>query len=283
MAAPSPTIVEGPTIEKIVFVSRFERRKGFSYEVDSCPGHQINVVRAGCSAEECGGRRYESRVDTGAWYHEAERLRGRVTEAPWVFYSINFIAPSLPPPSFEKRFFRLPNKAVLGCCEDLLKAWQDTAVPRLARFFRAKAHLLQMLAALITPAQQAAHFGQETALWWQLETELRKDLRRSVNLRTMGQFVNRSRATITRSCQLAVGMSPMKRLKQMRLSMARGLVQMSRLTISEIAARVGYVRVHELSRDYHKQFGVTPTEDREQYPKIYQRLFGMPFTTDGEL
>ena len=126
-----------------------------------------------------------------------------------------------------------------------------------------------------------ARFEQETALWWQVETDLRKDLRRPVNLRTMSESVNRSRATITRSCQFAVGMSPMKRLKQMRLSMARGLVQMSRLTISDIAERVGYVRVHELSRDYHKQFGVTPTEDREQYPRIYRREFGMPFTSDA--
>ncbi len=178
MAIESPTIVEGPTVQKIFFVSRFERPKGFSFEVDCCPGHPVNIVLKGRARKECGGRAYEPSAGTAVWYHEAERLQGRVVKAPWVFYSINFIAPLLPPPRFEHRFFRVPS--------------------------------------------------------WDI------------------------------------------------LSMARGLVQMSRLTFSEIAERVGYGRVHELSRDYHKQFGVTPTADRAQYPRIYQREFGLPFTTDRQ-
>jgi AraC-like DNA-binding protein len=80
-----------------------------------------------------------------------------------------------------------------------------------------------------------------------------------------------------------VGVSPLKRVKQLRMSMARRLVWMSKLTFTEIADRIGYPRVHEFSRDYHKYFGVTPTDDREKFPRIYRREFLLPFTSDSEI
>jgi AraC family transcriptional regulator len=69
-----------------------------------------------------------------------------------------------------------------------------------------------------------------------------------------------------RACRLAVGVSPMKRVKEIRLSYARGLVLYSQLPMTEIAMRVGYSRVQELSRDYHRRYGLTPSEDRQSGP-----------------
>jgi len=145
VAAPSPTIVDGPLIQKIFFVSRFRRPKGFAFEGDGCPGHKINFICRGRAREECGGRSYELGAGTAIWYHETERIRGRVIKAPWAFYSVNFIAPSLPPPNHENRLFRLPGRGILDQCEDLLKSWQDTSVPSLVRFFRVKARLSQAI------------------------------------------------------------------------------------------------------------------------------------------
>ena len=53
----------------------------------------------------------------------------------------------------------------------------------------------------------------------------------------------------------------MKRMKQVRLIFAESLVHGSPLRIGEIAERVGYTRVHEFSRDYHRQFGRPPKQD----------------------
>jgi transcriptional regulator GlxA family with amidase domain len=55
----------------------------------------------------------------------------------------------------------------------------------------------------------------------------------------------------------------MRRLKQLRLDVARGLVQKSSQSLSAIAQQVGYGRVHEFSRDYHKLFSLAPSHDRE--------------------
>ena len=37
------------------------------------------------------------------WYHDNEAVTGRIVRAPWVFYTVNFLAPRLPPPPCEDR------------------------------------------------------------------------------------------------------------------------------------------------------------------------------------
>ena len=54
----------------------------------------------------------------------------------------------------------------------------------------------------------------------------------------------------------------MKRVKQIRMSLAWGLVMFSDLRMTDIAERVGYARVHEFSRDYRRAYGRSPTHDR---------------------
>jgi AraC-like DNA-binding protein len=251
--------------------------KGFTYNEPSWPGHQVQYIQRGRLHIESGGRAYDVGPGTLMWFHDNEDVHGQVIEAPWVFYTLNFAAPTLPPPSFENRFVHLPGQKILGGFHLLHRTWLNTRLPPLVRQLRVQSQLLDILADVVTRGQHTIRVGHETTVWWQVETELRKDLRRPIDVNLMSQLVKRSPATITRSCRQAVGMPPLKRVKQLRMSMARGLVWMSKLTFTEIADRVGYTRVHEFSRDYHKYFGGTPTEDRERFPKIYRREFALPF------
>lgn len=260
---------------------RMERKeKGYTYESICIPGHQLNVVVRGRVRMETCGRTYLAGRGDVLWFHEAEPLHLVVIEAPWEFYGINFIAPSLPPPDYIHRRIPLPRIELLDQFEELLRQWLDTSVSQMVRTMRVQGTLLQLLSEFVTPAQQAGQFDGDTPLWWQVEWELRKDLGRDIDMNAICRIAGRSAATVTRSCRRAVGVSPLRRLKLLRLSMAHGFVILSHLTISEIANRVGYARVHELSRDYHKHFGMTPTENREQYPKVYQREFGLPLQED---
>ena len=105
-------------------------------------------------------------------------------------------------------------------------------------------------------------------LWWELETRLRQDLSQPISLSLLEEWAGCSAATIARSAQLAVGQSPMRRIKEIRLSQARGLVQLSDLTLGQIATRIGYTRPHEFSRDYRKYFGNSPRTDRTANGKV---------------
>jgi len=282
VSAQSPTLIEGLSIERVLYVQRMERSEGFTYEGYACPGHRLNVTERGRVRVECSGQTYRLGRGEALWYYELEQARLAVLEAPWVFYTITFVAPSLPPPNAIHRQIRLPRIELLGQFKLLLEQWRDTFVSPIVRTLRVQGTLSSILSELVTPSQQDIHFDKETSAWWQVEAELRKDLRRTIDMQLMCQIARCSPATITRSCRRAVGVSPLRRLKQIRLAMAHGLVILSNLTISEIADRVGYARVHELSRDYHKHFGLTPTENRQQYPQVYEREFGLPLKTDRE-
>ncbi len=282
VGASSPTLIEGLSIERVLFVQRMERKAGFTFEDISTLGHDLNVIERGRIRAEICGQTYQAGRGDVVWFHEGEQLRVVVLEAPWVFYAIRFVAPSLPPPDYIHRRIPLPHIGLLDEFDKLLREWRDTSVSQMVRAMRVQGRLLQLLSQFVTPAQQAGQFDRDTPLWWQVEWELRKDLSREIDMNTICRIAQRSAATVTRSCQRAVGMSPLRRLRLLRLSMAHGLVILSNLTISEIANRVGYARVHELSRDYHKQFGLTPTENRKQYPEVYQREFGLPLKTDRE-
>lgn len=258
----SPPPIDASPVQEIRLALRFERRvAGWRFDATSLPGHLLHYSDTGRVQQECNGREYELRPGSVMWYHDDELVRGTVVRSPWIVYSINFIAPDLPPPPFESRLIH-------GCTalrrdfREVIDLWHDLRQPPLVRKLRAHAALARILAALALPEQQPFHMNPQTRLWWELETELRKDLRQPVSLRRMTELSHASPATIARACRLAVGLTPARRLKHVRLNLARGLVLRSQLPMKEIAERVGYSRVHEFSRDYRKHFGHPPTADR---------------------
>jgi AraC-like DNA-binding protein len=218
-------------------------------------------VVAGEADQEVSGRRQRLVPGTIVWYHENELVHGEILKVPWVYYTVNFVAVRLPPPPFDQRLW--PADACIGDrFEVLLNAWRDMSLAPIARHMRVLSLLLDLLAEL-TPSVSPTHRADmETHLWWGIEAMLREDLSRPIDLRFMQACSHRSRQAIIRACHSAVSMPPMKRLKEIRLSYARGMVLYSRQSVTEIALTVGYSRVQELSRDYHRKFGVTPTEDR---------------------
>ncbi len=282
-ASEARPVVEASPIEHVIFLNRLEmKEEGFQCSEPSFPGHHFQLSVSGRMQVETCGRRFEVGPGGLLWFHNDEEFEYRLLEAPRVFYVLNFIAPTLSPPAYEARCLTLPKKRIIARFNSLLRTWQDTATPSLVRLLRVHAGLLHLLDDVITHIQATVPLDQDVALWWQIEHELRKDWTRPISVRWMSQLVGRSPATITRACRRAVGRPPLDRVRQIRLNMARGLIWMSTLSMSEIAGRLGYPRVQELSRDYSHQWRVTPTEDRRRFPEIYERVFGMPYTLPSE-
>ncbi|MCC7350270.1 MAG: helix-turn-helix transcriptional regulator [Phycisphaerales bacterium] len=254
--------VDASPVQTVLLVDRLERlQPGYQFVANSLPGHLIQVMIDGRTLHEANGRHYTLEPYSLIWYHEDELVRGRVLEGPWRFYTVNFIAPALNPPAFEDRVRRVDDRTMAHFAA-LLEAWRDISIPPAARQMLVQARMLDLLAGLSGTGQPYA-MNPAARLWWELETQLRKDLRRPIDLELMAQLSGRSQATIARACRCAVGMPPARRIKQIRLSLARGLVQRSDQGISQIADGVGYDRVHEFSRDYRKHFGLPPTADRK--------------------
>lgn len=247
-------------VESIRLVERFERREpGFTFTATSLPGHLLHLVVSGEVEQTSNGRPQELLPGKVIWYHEDEWVQGRVRRAPWIYYSVNFAAPSLNPPDFDQRV-REGASRLKHVFERLLAAWRQP--PSWERTLLCQSHLLTLLASL------DVHPGQGTAaaagsLWWEVEAWARQRLDQPLSLAELCRQFHCSPNTLGRACRDSVRSAPMKRLKVIRLSLAQGLVRSSDLSITEIARRVGYPRVHEFSRDFRKAYGRPPTAERK--------------------
>ena len=262
--------LEGPVIQSITLVDQLTRAERSPFRAISAPGHTIHVVTSGRVEQQICGMDQAFGPRTAVWYYENENGQGRILEAPWTFYTVNFIAPTLMPPPVQQRVRRASRK-LSQRADWLLNAWRDASGSPMARHIRAHALLLEILLELLPKSVQPLRVDLPTQLWWNIEAIFRADLSQPISMAILQNMVRRSQQNIVRACRFAVGMSPMKRIKQVRLNYARGLVQFSKLSMSEIAYRVGYCRVQEFSRDYRRHFGVVPTEDRRPGPR-YREL-----------
>ena len=207
----SPASLPAVPVQNILLVARLERRRqNYEFEATSLPGHLLHYVVAGKVRQQCNGREYELRPASVMWYHENEWVTGRLLEPPWIFYSVNFIAPTLPPPPEESRLF-LRHHQLAPLFHKLWKAWQQTTLPPIQRQATVHARLLDILAGLALPAENSFQFDPRAQLWWELETELRRDLTRVIDLPLLVRLSGTSAATIARACRYAVNESPARR------------------------------------------------------------------------
>jgi AraC-like DNA-binding protein len=257
--------VDGTLVESVVLVDQLTRSAPSRYVGTTLPGHLLHVVTEGEVLQEIGGRRYRLEPGTAVWYHEDETVYGQVLTGPWVFYTVSFRARRLAPPPFEHRVWPTTARAI-ELSQLLLNAWRDLEVAAMTRQLRVLALMTQLLLELLPSSLRADCTDAGTDLWWDIEARVREDLSRPIDIRWLQDQSGRSQRSIIRACQRAVGSPPMKRIKRLRLSYARGLVLYGQLSLTDIAFQVGYSRVQELSRDYRRQFGVTPTEDRKAGP-----------------
>jgi AraC-like DNA-binding protein len=256
----------GSIITGVALVDRITRTEQGPYQSVSLPGHLLQVVVQGRVEQQAAGIHEEVKAGDAVWYFENEEIRGRIIEVPWTFYTIAFFAPTLSPPPFGSRV-RPIGPQTIERAASLLAHWRNTAAPPALRHIRIHALLLELLLELLADTNAAFRTDVATQLWWELEAKLRSDLSAPITMRYLALLCQRSPQTIARACFHAVGMSPLKRVKELRLSYAQGLVQLSQQTMTEIAMKTGYQRIQEFSRDYRKHFGTTPTADRQRGSK----------------
>ena len=254
--------LDGPIIYKIVLIDQITREQTGDFEASSLPGHLIHIVYEGQVRQISSGHEQNISAHKAVWYCEDEQVRGQIVTAPWKFYTINFIAPTLPAPLIDNRVFDVTDQTVQKARE-LYEIWTGSNTPPTVRHLQLHHLLLDLILDIIPRSSQSHCVESSTHIWWSVEEQLKKDLSRPIDLETIAKLSHRSRRTVVRACRLATGLSPIKRIKQVRLSYARAHVLYSQLSMTEIAFRVGFPRVQEFSRDYHLYYGVAPSQDRK--------------------
>ena len=257
-------------VDRLVLVDEVERPQTGTFQSQSLPGHLLQIVTAGEVSQWAEGRAEVFGKGSVVWYYENESVQGRILRAPWRFITINFHAPALPPPPDHRRVFRA-SRATVRIGRKLLELWRDRSLPALQRQLCCHRELLELLREVLPIDSARESLPSQARMWWRIEKQLRARLEETMTLCGIKRLSGLSPRTISRACKAATGLPPMKRLREIRLGYAQGLVQHSDLPFTEIAYRVGYCRPQEFSRDYHRRFGVTAREDRRRPPE-YRRL-----------
>ena len=266
--SPTPSIA-GALIQRVAFVDCIHRKQKGRFQATSLPGHLLHFVCEGRVQQTAGGRIQRLGPGDVVWYFEDESVHGEIMQAPWRFITISFEAPTLAPPPEHQRVQHATDE-MAARFREVHEVWNDLKQPHISRHIRTHILMLELLLKLVPPGQ-SHRLDAPTQPWWSVETQLRGMLERPIDMSVLERISGFSRRKIAEACELATGCSPLKRVKQIRLTYARGLVQHSELTISEIAYRVGYSRVQELSRDYHSFFKSTPRAERSRAP-VYRRI-----------
>ena len=89
------------------------------------------------------------------------------------------------------------------------------------------------------------------------------------NVNKMCEMVHLSHMHFIRKVKQLTGKKPIDLLRSFRMKRAKDLLCQNKLTISEVAYKVGYDLPNSFSRAFKKEFGISPTEFVEQ-PEILE-------------
>jgi AraC-like DNA-binding protein len=84
-----------------------------------------------------------------------------------------------------------------------------------------------------------------------------------LRLEHLAALTGMSLSSLHRHFRAATSMTPLQYQKRIRLQEARALLLATDRDVAQVAHRVGYESASQFSREYRRQFGATPTTDRD--------------------
>jgi len=92
---------------------------------------------------------------------------------------------------------------------------------------------------------------------------LQKDLAAAHRVEDLARLAGMSTSAFHAGFKDLTGTSPLQFQKQLRLMEARRLLQDDQMSVSSAAFQVGYESPTQFSREYSRQFGISPRQDRK--------------------
>ncbi len=260
MSASLPAPLAAP-VESIVGIWRFDRGPHLHNRCRSLPGHLLHLVLSGRYDLRANGRAYAIRPGDIIYYHESEEVEWIGGPESVTFYSVGYHAPLLPPLPIDRRVFPA-GKRVRAAFGRLYQA--SLQAHGLAGRLAAHGTLLEILGEIYRCVADHARPKPAVGRWWDAERRVRETKRFRMTVEELTDLLHCSRTSVVRLCKKATGQTPHQRIRAIRMEEAKGLLLYSSLKITEVAAYLGYGRVHEFSREFATVFGEAPTAMRNR-------------------
>ncbi|MEI8140938.1 MAG: AraC family transcriptional regulator [bacterium] len=254
---PSTAYLPAP-VEAIAGVWKFSRSPHFKAAAHSLPGHLLHWVAKGSYTLKTNGREYRVKAGDLIYYHESEEVLWTGDASRVVFYSVGFLAPRCQPLPIAHRVSRADASMKTSFLR-LYKIWDGGSV---RNQFEIHALMNAMLNALERSARNQSSHSQVAidSPWWRAEAGIRERRLFRPSLSDLARLAGVGRSVLIRSCKKATSMTPMQRIRDIRMEEACGLITFAHMNFSQIADYLGYSRVHEFSREFATFHGKSPRE-----------------------
>lgn len=229
----------------------------------SLPGHLIHLILKGSYRLRIAGRDYEVEAGDFIYYYESESVECWMGDSEVSFYSAAFFSEAFEPLPVDGRVYKA-ERSMGSLFASLCKSYNDLA-PGAERDCLCNSLLLCIMALIERRRGRCYDAGRDGAggLWQRLEVELRRRRLFRPSLDELAAISGMSKSSVVRACRLETGGSPMERVRGIRMSEAEGLLKFASLNVGQVAAHLGYPRIHEFSREFRRHFGRPPSSSRK--------------------
>jgi AraC-like DNA-binding protein len=239
-------------IDNIIDISI--RKNNNERQCRSTPGHLLHWVYSGNYELLISGKHYHVNEGDFIYYYNSEDVYWLTNPCEVKFYSLAFQSPNLSPINYSRVF--KPCKKTLMYFQNLIDIQHTGFSP-----FKNECAIVELLQ-LITTIFDNQEKVYSYSAWEQCENELLKNNIYRSSLKQMSKLAGVSQATLGRSCHQKTGISPLKKLQELRMEKALNLIRHSAMRIGEIALFLGYQRVHEFSREFKNIHSHSPKYER---------------------
>lgn len=104
---------------------------------------------------------------------------------------------------------------------------------------------------------------------------LNKHLDAKITRKNLAELVHLNPNYLDKIFQQKFQIKPMQMLRELRLKEAKRMLESSGCSLSEISARCGLGDSSYLSHQFHKRFGLTPGQYRDQVRQVHQSYYRM--------
>ena len=246
-------------IEYVSGVWKFVRKPRKDVKAKSTPDHLLHLVVSGSYTLKTNNRIYEIKPGSIIYYYASEDVEWLESKETVVFYSVAFKSELFKPLPFENRVIKASKKTVASF-EKLYEysLCQDKYVKTLG-VYNSLLGILLDIQKMTEVAGDGESKDEAADVWNGIEQKIRTEKKFRAQLNELCEMSNKSRATLIRICKKSTGETPIRRIRNIRMAEANGLLQFSTLNITQISEHLDYPRIHEFSREFKKYFGVPPT------------------------
>lgn len=246
-------------VEYVSGVWKFVRTPRKDIKAKSTPDHLLHLVVSGSYTLKTNNRIYEIKPGSIIYYYATEDVEWVESKETVVFYSVAFKSELFKPLSYENRVFKA-GKSTVSSFEKLYEySLCQNVYVRTIGVYNSLLNILLDIQKTMAGSTPNDSKNKAENIWNNIEQKIRTEKKFRAQLNELCEISHKSRATLIRICKKSTGETPIRRIRDIRMSEANGLLQFSTLNITQISEHLDYPRIHEFSREFKKYFGVPPT------------------------